>query len=243
MATYGSKDVGFILLGGANLVAQSGEFSDKVVALNDEKTPLGVEWTQHAYVGMRRADLRQSGWFDDATGAAHETSMAAEGVSRVLSWNVEGNVLGQTFNGYAGVMQIDYERMVEGKKLTMARAAYNGTGQADLGGVILQPLEQKSSSFNTEATPVDYGSSTSAGGAAYLHVISMGGVTSLAVKIRHAAAAVFADLAGGAFAAVTSAQGQRITIASGVTINRNLAIDVVFTGVGTPTMMVGFKRF
>lgn len=240
MATYGSPDV-FVLVGGYSLAAYSGEFSDKVDALIDDKTPLGVSDLAFGYVGMRQAELKQAGWFDDTADAAHTALGGNEGVSRVLSWGVEGNVRGNTFAGYAGAMQIDYERILSVKGFTRSRATYHGTGQVDQGGIILQPFAAQTATYDTKATPVDNGALTSNGGAAYLQVGAYSGLTNVVVKIQHSVdASAWVDLV--TFTTVTSGrQAQRVVVAG--TVNRYLSITSTKTGTGSREEFVGFKRF
>lgn len=236
---YSSKDVAFILVNGYDLRAYSGELSDDIEAMTDERTPLGVAWPQHAYVGVRKAELTQSGWFDDAANASNDALNGNEGTSRVLCYGIEGNTAGRRFIGFSGALQVNYKRILERNKIHRASAKYMGDGQVDQDGVILQPLAAATATYHTELAPVDHGAATTAGGAGYVQVVAFTGFTSVVVKVRHAALTTFADLV--TFATVTGRTAQRLTVAG--TVERNLAVSVAVTGTGSLTLMVGFKRF
>lgn len=76
--------------------------------------------------------------------------------------------------------------------------------------------------------------STANGGVGFLHVTAMaGGAPNVIVKIRHAAVATYADLV--TFVASTGVSSQRIVIAPGTTVNRNLRVEVAENGTTTST--------
>lgn len=75
---------------------------------------------------------------------------------------------------------------------------------------------------------------TSNGGVAFLHVTAIaGGAPSVIVKIQHAAVATYADLV--TFTASTAISSQRIVVAAGTTVNRNLRATVTENGTTTST--------
>lgn len=90
----------------------------------------------------------------------------------------------------------------------------------------------------------DNGAATANGGVAFLHTSAIAGASPNAViKIQHAAVSTYADLV--TFSAVTSlATGfQRVVVAAGVTVNRNLRITITEGGTTSSiTPSVSFAR-
>lgn len=111
-------------------------------------------------------------------------------------------------------------------------------------GVSLHALQAETATAN--GTAVDNGAATTNGGVAQIHLTVMSGTSTptLTAKIQHSTDnSTWADLAGGAFTALTALGSQRQTIAAGVTVNRYLR--VVFTIAGTTpsfTFQVSFAR-
>jgi hypothetical protein len=240
VANYGPDDVGFILVGGYNLLGDTVEITDKIAALTDESHALGDSWHEHAYLGLKRAELTQKGYFNDASDGLNAALVGGMGTSHVLSYGVEGNTVGKKFIGYTGALQIDYDRIASLKALHRANAKYHGNGQVDTNGVILHALGARTTDGNSEgADSVDNGSSSAGGGVAYLHVVAYSGFTNVVFKVRHSSDdSTYADLI--TFSTVTAIGAERSTTA--VTVNRHLAVDWNVTGTGSVTFMVGFKR-
>jgi len=110
-------------------------------------------------------------------------------------------------------------------------------------GVSLHALSAETSLPYTGSAS-DNGAATTNGGVAFLHVSAIAGASPNAViKIQHAAVSTYADLV--TFSAVTSlATGfQRIVVAAGVTVNRNLRITITEGGTTSSiTPSVSFAR-
>lgn len=244
MAQRNSTDVGFFLVGGHNLLSSLTSFSDKIAWSNEETTPLGVAFPEHTQTALARTTLTQDGFYDDATAGANDALLSHGASSQVGCYGLEGNTLGSRMVGFSGLLGGDFERLVQVDKVHKAKATYVVTANRDE-GVILQPLAAKTTAGNTEATSVNSGASSAAGGAGYLQVnaLTLGGYTNLVVKIRHSADNnTFADLLS--FTAVTGAPtAERKTCAG--TVNQYLATSHAWTGSGTgmtATYMVGFAR-
>lgn len=238
MGNYSSKDVGFVLVGGYDLRADSGELRIKTEQLTDRQTSLGDSWEEHALLGLSKAEVVQSGYFNDAVDGGN-AALVGLGASRVMSIGIEGNTVGRKFLGFQGAMQVDYERLASLSALHRANAMFRGSGQVDR-GVILHALGARTADGNSEgADSVDNGALSAGGGVAYLHVVAYTGFTSVVVKVRHSSDDVtYADLV--TFASVTAIGAERATV--GVTVNRHLAVDWNVTGSGSITFMVGFRR-
>lgn len=244
MPRYSSADVGFLLVSGRNILGQTTQLQDAREAIIEETTVLGSTWEQQSYVGVRRYELSQQGFFDDAVDGAND-ALITPGSSKVLSFALEGNAVGKKFVG-TPALQVSYERLIERAALHKANASYANEGGHEE-GVILHALgAETGASGNTEgASSQDAGALSSNGGAGYLQVTSLtlGGYTNFAVKVRHSSDDVtYADLV--TFTAVTAApNGQRVAVTG--TVNRHLAHSWAFTGAGagqSATYFVGFAR-
>lgn len=245
MAKYGSKDVGFLLVDGYDLLGVTTQLEHTIEAMLEETAALGDGWENHAYLGMKKASLTQEGFFDDAADSSNVALNEKQGSSRVLCFGLEGNTIGKKFTGYSGAMQVNYRRVAGRGALHKANAEYQGSGAVEDGHVLHAHSTETAASGNTEATPVDNGASSADGGSGYLQVsaLTLGGYTNVVVKVRHSADNVaYADLI--TFTAVTAAPAAERKTVTG-TVNRYVASSWAFTGAGTGQsvkFMAGFKR-
>lgn len=245
MGKFGSNQCGFLLIDGYDVLGVTTQIEDNVEALIEETTALGDTWQEHEYTNIRRASIAQEGFFDDAAGSSNAALVAGPGTSRVLCYNVEGNTIGKKFVGYSGAMQAKYVRVASRGELHKANAEYQGNGVVEEGKILHAHGAETAASGNTQASSVDNGASSSAGGSGYLqaNALTLGGYTNVVVKVQHSADnVVFADLI--TFTAVTAAPtAERKTVAG--TVNRYLAASWAFTGAGagqSVTFLTGFKR-
>jgi hypothetical protein len=239
MSVYGPDDVGFLCVGGYNVLSDTTEVSDKIEASTDVATSLGDTWHEHAATGLKKADITQSGYFNDADNAMLEALQTHIGASPVLCYGVEGNTVGKKFIGYAGALEVEYERIASLDQLHRVTVTYRGNGQVDE-GVILHALGARTTDGDsTGADSVDNAALTSDGGVGYLQVTAFSGFSSVVIKILHDTDdSGYADLL--TFASVSGLTSERKTVAG--TVNRHLAVDWNVTGTGSITFMVGFKR-
>lgn len=110
-------------------------------------------------------------------------------------------------------------------------------------GVSLHALSAETSLPYT-GTATDNGAATSNGGVAFLHVSAIAGASPNAViKIQHAAVSTYADLV--TFSAVTALTNgfQRVVVALGTTVNRNLRATITEGGTTSSiTPSISFAR-
>jgi hypothetical protein len=234
--------VGFLLVSGMNILGQTTMLEDTQEALIEETTVLGDAYEQQAYVGVKRFSLTQQGFFDDAANSAN-AAMITPGSSKVLSYAPEGNAVGDRFVG-SPMVQADYVRQIQRGALTKANASYMSEGDHDEGQIVA-PLAERTSASNTQASSLDNGDDSAAGGAGYLQMTSLtlGGYTNIVIKIQDSADDLsYADLI--TFTAVTAAPAaERKTVTGGV--DQYLAAAWAYTGSGsnpTATWVVGFAR-
>ena len=105
-------------------------------------------------------------------------------------------------------------------------------------GVCLHPLQSETVGIN--GSVVDNGAATTNGGSAVLQVTSAGTTTTVSVYYSTDNFGS-SDVLLASFAAATTVGAQRITIASGTTVNRYLRIEVT-SQTGTFAYSVSFHR-
>lgn len=244
MTRYGSANVGFLLVGGMDVLGDVTQLEDVREALTEDVTVLGDAWEQHAAVGVKRYTLSQQGFYNDAANRSN-AALITPGASKVLAFAPEGNTLGKRFVG-SGMVEASYTRQLSRGALHKANAEYLANTAHDE-GIILHALgAETAASGNTEgASSQDNLASSALGGAAYLQVtaLTLGGFTNVTFKVRHSADDVtYADLA--TFAVVAAAPAaERVAVAG--TVNRHLAHSWLFNGAGggqSVSYVVGFAR-
>lgn len=243
MATFGSDDVAFLLIDGYSVLGVTTQITYGKEAVAEETHALGDAWVEHTYVGLRRASLTQNGFFDDAANGVNDALVSQMGTARVLCLGVEGNTLGEAFTGFAGAMQMSFERVASRGELHKANAAYQGSGAVEEG--IILHIHQAETGATLNGTNVDNGASSANGASGYLQVsaLALGGYTNAVLKIQHSVDnSVWVDLIS--FVVVTAApNAQRLTVAG--TVNRHLRATLAYTGAGAGqsiTYMVGAVR-
>jgi hypothetical protein len=243
MSTYSSKDV-ILLLDGYNVLGQSTELNYLAEALTEEETALGDTWESHEYLGIQRTEITQNGFYNDASNSINDALSGESGEDRVLCFGFEGNTSGNKFTGFAGTMQINYERVASLGSLHKVNVRYVGTGQAKDGRILL-PLSTITADGDTELSAIDNSASSSGGAYLFLHVtdLTLDGYTDLSVSVTDSTDDItFSTL--DTFTAVTSAPAVERRLKTG-TINRYLAVDYSFTGAGddpSATFFVGAVR-
>ena len=246
MAKYGSSKVGFVLVDGYNMLASKIDslVGPKVSSILEQTDGLGDDWEEHTAVGVRRAELSQSGWWDGADGDINEAFAGQEDVSRIVCIGLHGNSLGLKCTCARGAFGGDFERLAVRDELVKANVAYKITGAVDEDVLVALHNYTRSADF-TEAHLPDGGQTTD-GMLAYLQVgaVTLGGHSGLSVVVEHAtsAAGTYADLV--TFDAVTVGRKAQFKSVAG-TVRRFVRVQGDFTGNGanpSADIFVGVKR-
>lgn len=185
---YGPDNAVF-LVGGYNILGYQTEISQKVEALTEESHGLGTSWVENAWVGVRRMELSQNGFYDDAANGNHDALSANLATSKVMVFGVEGNVSGADVVCFSGALQTDYERIAQRGELHKANANYVGAGFVTQGR-ILHPLTARTASGDTTAAAIDFSASNVSGADAFLQVTAFtagGSATAAVIDIMHSA--------------------------------------------------------
>ena len=146
---------------------------------------LGDGWEEHLAVGVRRAELSQSGWWDSADGLINDALAAKEDEQRVMCIGLDGNSVGDEFIGIRGAYAGEFERVATRNELVKANATYMITGHVDHDALILSPYQRRTADWLP--SPVSNVATTTAGMVVFLQIghLSLGGYTGLQISIEH----------------------------------------------------------
>ena len=181
MTKYSGADVAFYLIAGLNVVGTLTEFDDRREAKTERSDGLGDGWEEHAFVGVREAEITQSGFYDDEANSIHDALSTGPGTTNILAYCLEGTATGAEFVAYSGGVQVNYHRQAERDGLTKAKAGYRPSGRVEQ-GIVLQTY--KAVGTTGRKGVVDLGA-TSTGCAAYLAYNASAGECN--VRILHSA--------------------------------------------------------
>jgi hypothetical protein len=243
MAQYSSANT-ILIIDGYNVLGVNTELSINSEALTQEVTAFGDTWEAHRYIELKKADISQNGYYDDAALAINEALSGKQGETRIACFGFEGNTIGKTFTGIEGAMQIKYDRLASKGTIHRVNASYSSNGEVE-DGKIIHALAARTTAGNTQATPVNNGAQTTGGAVVYLQLtnLTLGGYTNIVVKVRQSADGItWEDL--DTFTAVTAAPGKERKIKTG-TIKQYLAVSWAYTGSGSnqsATFLVGVAR-
>ena len=240
MTKRGSADVAFFTINGQSVLGTLTEFTEDRSAVLERSDTLADAWEEHTYAGVRMAELTQEGFYDDAAGSVHDALSSGPGISKVLTYGLSGNASGRNFTGWAGAIEVNYERIFSRDDFTKARATYKNNGPVDNGNIILTERTVTASNTNI-GTPWDSGVSTT-GGVFYWQQTMATGVPELSARLRHSSDAL--SWASDCFTASSSGtRGQRVVTTA--VIERYVAVQWDTAGPSTNpsyTIHAGFAR-
>jgi hypothetical protein len=233
MAKRGPDEV-FLLVGGYDLGQDSHSLTFDKSALTEETTTFGDAWAENTYIGVKRGQVTQEGYYDDADNRTSEILSSNGGTSRVLTGTFSGNAQGRAAFGMAGAMQATFGRAPSRTEITKVNATFESNGEIEE-GVILQSLAAESGAGATSDGSHDHGSAGTRS-AAYLQVteLTLGGYTSITVKVQESSdngsGDAWADIA--TFTAVTAESfAERVAIAASV--ERYTRVTLTLNGSGS----------
>jgi hypothetical protein len=201
-----------------------GEIQDSHEMVVDEVTALGDADDNWAKVGSRKYEGKLLGIYSNG---GVLTAFDATAVQQLM-YALEGNTVGKEFTGI-DTLRAEVTRAAERDKLHRVEASFKAQTAMDKG---LVSAHHASKSQSGESAAVDNAASSANGAAGYLGVsaLTLGGYTSVTIKIRHSTDNItYADLI--AFANVTAAPASERKTAAG-TVNRYTKTTVTFNGAG-----------
>lgn len=198
----------------------------------DDIEPFGT-WKE-AVAGHLRAVFTLNGWYDP-NGAGVWDAIANEDSPRPLLYLPQGDAVGEV--GFGGVITLNRVGGNAPQGAVRFPVAALGATAVDL----VRVLRSLGSGGTSPGSAVDHGSSTSAGGAAYLICTSLTGSSpQLSVIVQHSSD----NLNWNTLVAMTplTAAGSEVKTVSG-TVNRYLRVSWTLTGTGaSATWTLAFGR-
>ena len=192
--------------------------------------------------GLQDATLSLSGLFDGAADATDEelTNVLGSNTGMVITVAPSGTlVIGDRTLSMTGKLT-SYEISAPVGDVVSASSEF----QADEGvgaGVSLHALSAETATVSSAS--VDNAASTADGGFATLHVTANTNNNSGVFKVQHSADnSTWADLVTFSTVATTVKTAERITVASGTTVNRYIRSTFTTAGTGSTTYHINFAR-
>ena len=209
-----------------------------------ETTTFGATGGSKTYVvGLNDGTVSVSGLFDGAAGAVDEVLTGVLGSSTDMNFTVAadgGLVVGsRCIIGQAIDTKYDVKAPVGG--VVSVSADFQCDAGADP-GVVLAGLSAISATGN--GTSVDGSASSANGGVGVIHVTANSRNGTNIVKIQHSADnSSWADLVTFTTVSATTTTSERISVATGTTVNRYLRANYTVAGSsGSATITVAFSR-
>lgn len=207
-----------------------------------ETTAFGAAGGAKTYItGLRDATVSASGMFDGDANA----------VDVVLSGSIGSDTLSPVLFAQSGIAAGNSCYILQGKTTSYEVSAPVGDvvsvsydAQADGGAddaILLTALAAVTATGNGSSQ--DNSASTANGGIAQLHVTANTMNNDMVFKVQHSADnSTWADLATFTTVATTVKTSERVTVASGTTVNRYLRADYTASGTGSITFTMAFAR-
>jgi hypothetical protein len=246
MALYSSKDVGFFLLGGYNMLGATSKFDDTVELSLTETPVLGQADEGWWSSGAKKTTIEQEGYFDDSTGSIHEALVGLSNVALPLTFATHGNINGARCDIYQSVQRVGYDVQVAVPEVTKAKGRY-GCWYGKKYSTIVHALGTETTAGNTDGPGgafVDLGVAGGGtnGGAVVFHVTAVGGgtpPTNVTLKLRHSttSGSGYADKATTAAitaASIPATSAEYVTFTG--TLNRYLSVAWSYSGGVTPSV-------
>ena len=233
-----------VLIGSTDLSTYFKETTVSSSVETAETTTFGVSGGSKTYVtGLNDSTVSLSGLFADDTGEADDVITTALGSDTDIVFTIAqdgGLTVGRRcLLGQAIETKYDISSPVADVVSTSLDLQSDGES---LHGFVLAASDVISSTSN--GTGVDGIASSTNGGTATLHVTANTRNGNITVKVQHSADnTTFADLATFAVVSSTTKTSERLSVASGTTVNRYLRVSYTVAGsTGSATIAAAFGR-
>lgn len=233
-----------VLIGSTDLSTYFKETTVSSSVETAETTTFGASGGSKTYVtGLNDSTVSLSGLFADDTGEADDVITTALGSDTDIVFTIAqdgGLTVGRRcLLGQAIETKYDISSPVADVVSTSLDLQSDGES---LHGFVLAASDVISSTSN--GTGVDGIASSTNGGTATLHVTANTRNGNITVKVQHSADnTTFADLATFAVVSSTTKTSERLSVASGTTVNRYLRVSYTVAGsTGSATIAAAFGR-
>ena len=248
MATKGVKDVAALYLGAVDVKANIETFGLSGHASLTQFHPVGAVYPAPQDGGGRSGALSFNGLANGAM-TTHTVLAAQASANIVCAALIDGgesfvsaNPTGYRFWGIRSAILDTTDVALSPDEVHKASGNVTAAGNIDFGWLVSNPATIRQTAGNSDAEYADMGVASAATGVkAYLILptLTLGGYTSVTVKLRHSTDhSSWADVTGGAFTANTIAGTQVLTI-TGV-VNRYLSIAWTWQGAGSGQSFYAF---
>jgi len=235
MAFIAGKNSG-VLFGAFDLTSYFNSFSFSRET-NAISTTMFGDSNESYIAGIETANLDLSGLFDGGADAVDEELANAFSVTTATPLTVFQN--GTTAGEPCVVLNSKIQNYTIDSSVSDAVAVSSNYVGDNFGrGLSLYALTNTSATANT--TAVDFGSSTSFGGQAFLHCTAHSSAD-IDVKIQSSADnASFADVSGMSFTNISGTTSERIASPNNITVNRYVRLAITVNS-GSATFQVSFS--
>jgi len=233
-----------VLIGSSDLSTYFKETTVSASIETAETTTYGVAGGSKTYVtGLKDSTVSLTGLFDDATGAADDviTTALASDADIVFTIAQDGGLVVGRRCVLGQAIETKYDLSSPVADVVSTSLDLQTDGESIYGYVL---AAADSISSTSTGTSVDGVASSTNGGIATLHVIANTRNGNITVKVQHSADNVtFADLATFAVVSSTTKTSERLSVASGTTVNRYLRVSYTVAGsTGSATIAAAFGR-
>lgn len=230
------------LLNGYDASAYFNEISTSRSVETAETTNFASGGAKSYITGLQDGTASLSGMFDGAANAYDAQIAAVLGSSSnsILTFSQSGSLaIGTRLIATAG-KHTSYEVSAPVGDVVSANTEIQADGGIDA-GVSLHALTAETATANS--TSHDGTASTANGGAGYLHVTANTMNGNCVFKVQHSADnSTWADLVTFSTVATTITTAERVTVASGTTVNRYLRAQMTTSATGSVTYHINFAR-
>ncbi len=232
MVVRSSADVGFLLIGGRDVLsAPFTEITEDRQRIIEQVDGLGDATDKWKGVGQTIFEMGQNGWYNSGVGTWHEALEKAD--PQVLMFAPEGNTIGLDLLALSGVRTV-YNRAPARGEFHKANATYKAeSGPEEMGNTRISAHHLARTMATEDTSSHDWAASSANGAAGYLGVsaLTLGGFTDVTIVIRDSSDDIaFVDLI--TFTNVSAAPAaQRATVAG--TVDRYTLTRYTFNGAGS----------
>ena len=225
-----------------NLSSYFNEVSASRSVETAETTNFGSGGAKTYITGLQDGTLSLSGMFDGAVGAIDEEMASVIGASanNVITVSVTGSLAIGTRVLSTGGKLTSYEVSAPVGDVVAANAEFQADGGIS-SAISLRDLS--AATATTLSTSHDGAVSSANGGFATLHVTANTMNGNCVFKVQHSADnSTFADLVTFSTVATTVVTAERVSVATGTTVNRYLRASLTTAATGSVTYHINFAR-
>lgn len=230
MAKYGQADV-FLLIDGYDISGDTFELTHNVEALREQSDGFGDQWVHEDYVGLKTSTISHRSFYDDAAGKTQDALVSKQGLERILTAGIEGNVQGRQAVCFPSIVNSQMNRSTVRAELQKISADYASDETYD--ATIVQSLAEQAGDGPTTDGSLDIGGYAENNAIIFLQMtaLTLGGYDDVDVVVEHSEDDdIWVEL--GAFEGIDAAPFGGVLIAEGP-VEQYVQVDLTWNGTGT----------